>query len=341
MIQAALVGCAHIHTPGFVRMLKERDDIQVTAVWDHDAARAAKNAEALDSTVVDDLDTIWSDEAIKAVIICSETDRHDTLVAAASAAGKHQFVEKPLGFGAADSGQMAAALTEAGIYFQTGYFMRGFPDFRFAKTAIANGWLGKVTRIRLSNTHAGSLEDWFTPEWLWMTDVAQAGVGAFGDLGTHILDILLWLTEAKVTGAACTTQTVLARYGDACDEYGEALLRFDDGMIATLAAGWVDVADPIKLEIAGTEGHIHVVDGQLYFKSKHVEGADGKTPWTELPERLPHAFILFLDAVTGKAAPAGLNQIPLVTPAEAARRSAIMAALYEAAEQEKWVQINE
>ena len=112
-------------------------------------------------------------------------------------------------------------------------------------------------------------------------------------------------------------------------------------MLATLAAGWVDVADPIKLEIAGTEGHIHLVGDKLYFQSKHVEGADGKAPWANLPEQLPHAFILFLDAVTGQAAPAGLPQIPLVTPAEAARRSTIMAALYEAAEQETWVQINE
>ena len=341
MIQAALVGCAHIHTPGFVRMLNERDDIRVKSVWDHDGARATRNADALGATVVDNVDTIWADDAIAAVIICSETDRHEALVEAASAAGKHQFVEKPLGFSTADSGKMAAALAVAGVHFQTGYFMRGFPEFRFAKMAIANGWLGKVTRIRLSNTHAGSLEDWFTPEWLWMTDVTQAGVGAFGDLGTHILDILLWLTDATVTGAACAIQTVLARYGEACDEYGEALLRFDDGMLATLAAGWVDVADPIKLEIAGTEGHIHVVDGLLYFKSRHVEGADGKSPWTALPEELPHAFSLFLNAVTGKAAPAGLAQIPLVTPAEAARRSTIMAALYQAAAQEKWVQINE
>ncbi len=36
----ALVGCGHIHTPGFVKRLQARDDINVTAVWDHDAERA-------------------------------------------------------------------------------------------------------------------------------------------------------------------------------------------------------------------------------------------------------------------------------------------------------------
>ena len=341
MIQLGLVGCGHIHTPGFVRMINARDDISVSKVWDHDQTRAQKNAEALGAAVVSDLADIWNDEVIPAVAICSETNRHTELVIAASAAGKHQFVEKPLDGDAAKAARMAAALEKAGVLFQTGYFMRGYPEFRFAKEAIAKGYLGKVTRIRLSNGHKGALEDWFTPEWLWMTDPEAAGVGAFGDLGTHILDILLWLTEANPTSVTCAVETALNRYGDACDEYGEGILRFDDGMLATIAAGWVDIADPFKLQISGTEGHIHVIDRELFFQSQHVTGADGKSAWSELPERLPHAFELFLDAVAGSEPPAGLQSIPLVSPHEAAYRTTIMAAMYEAAakDNEHWVTI--
>ena len=43
----ALVGCAHIHTPGFVKTLKKRTDIKVKFVWDHDAERAKKDAAEL------------------------------------------------------------------------------------------------------------------------------------------------------------------------------------------------------------------------------------------------------------------------------------------------------
>ena len=42
MQRTALVGCAHIHTPGFVRRLNNREDIEVRSVWDHDRARAEK-----------------------------------------------------------------------------------------------------------------------------------------------------------------------------------------------------------------------------------------------------------------------------------------------------------
>src|SRR5437763_4611036 len=107
--QVALVGCAHIHTPNFVKRLQARDDVRVAAVWDHDAARARRNAEAF-GIEPGDLGAIWRDSAIAAVIICSETDRHEELVAAATAAKKHLFVEKPLAITARDAYAMAEAI---------------------------------------------------------------------------------------------------------------------------------------------------------------------------------------------------------------------------------------
>lgn len=44
MTKIAVIGVAHIQSPGFLKKLKERTaDIEVTALWDHDAARAKKN----------------------------------------------------------------------------------------------------------------------------------------------------------------------------------------------------------------------------------------------------------------------------------------------------------
>ncbi len=329
MIGAALIGCAHIHTPGFIKQLLTRTDIKVVAVWDHDLPRAEKRAEELSARVVTDLQQIWDNSGIAAVVICAETDRHEELVLAAAAAGKHMFVEKPLGIGAADANRMAAAIEQAGVLFQTGYFQRGNPIHRFLKEQIAKGSFGQITRVRHSNCHSGAIGDWFTPEWLWMTDLKQAGIGAFGDLGTHSLDILMWLL-GDVAAVTADIGVALARYPD-CDEYGEGLLRFKNGAIATLAAGWVDVAHPVSLIISGTEGHAYVRNNELFIKSSHLTEADGEQPWTELPAPWPHAFMLFFDAVTGQA------NVPLVTPREAADRSIVMEALYQAANGQRWV----
>jgi predicted dehydrogenase len=328
MIQVALVGCAHIHTPGFVKRLQARTDVKVKYAWDHDAGRAAKQAEALGAATVPDVAEIWADPAVVGAIICSETNRHEPLVLAGAAAGKHLFVEKPLGMGADDAYAMAGAIEQAGVLFQTGYFQRGNPIHQFLREQIGEGHFGKITRIRHTNCHAGSLLGWFDTGWLWMTDPVQAGCGAFGDLGTHSLDILLWLM-GHVDSVTADIGVATGRYG-ACDEYGEGLLHFRSGVAGSLAAGWVDVAHPVNLILSGTEGHAYVADGKLYFLSNHVSGAQGKEPWDTLPEAWPHAFELFLDALNGK-------DVPLVGAREAAVRSSVMEALYEGARTQSWV----
>lgn len=330
-LDLAFAGVAHIHTPGFIKRILARSDVRVKSVWDHDSARAEQRAAELGAAVVDDPAALWEDDAVKAVIVCSETNRHEPLVTAAAAAGKHLFVEKPLGMGHADAARMADAIEAAGVIFQTGYFMRGQPVHQFLREQIRLGHFGKITRVRHSNCHSGSLGRWFDAGWLWMTDPVQAGVGAFGDLGTHSLDILMWLL-GDVARVTATMDTAVANYG-ATDEFGEGLLVFENGVVGTLAAGWVDVQNPVTALVSGTEGHAYVCEGQLYFKSSHVEGADGVTPWTALPDAWPHAFELFLDAVTGGAAE------HLVTAREAAARSTVMEAMYRAAQEQRWVAV--
>jgi predicted dehydrogenase len=329
MKKLALVGCAHIHTPSFVKRLKERKDVEVVSVWDHDAARARASAEQLGARTVEDLRAVWEDRSVEAVVVCSETDRHEALVVAAAATGKHLFVEKPLGLGAADSRRMAEAIERAGVVFQTGYFMRGSPVHLFLKEQIAAGAFGRITRARHSNCHKGSLGGWFDKEWRWMADPKIAGCGAFGDLGTHSLDILIWLF-GDVRRATASIGVATGRYGD-CDEYGEGLIEFEGGVTATLAAGWVDLTNPVTALVSGTQGHAYVVGGELRFQSERAEGADGKAAWTKLPAAQPHAFELFLDAVTGKP------DVPLVGAREAAYRSTVMEALYAAARSHTWV----
>src|SRR5580765_6919811 len=68
----ALVGAAHIHTPGFIDLLKTRTDAKVKSVWDHDPARAEKRAKELQTEVVSDVSKILSDPEVQAVVIYSE-----------------------------------------------------------------------------------------------------------------------------------------------------------------------------------------------------------------------------------------------------------------------------
>ena len=138
-ITLALVGAAHIHAPGFMELMKMRNDARVKFVWGHDAARAKSFADKLGAQVADNPAQVWADPEISAVVIFSETDRHHDLVLAAAKAGKNMFAEKPLGITAKESREMAEAIEKAGVIFTTGYFMRTDPKHIFLKREIAAG----------------------------------------------------------------------------------------------------------------------------------------------------------------------------------------------------------
>lgn len=333
--QVALVGCQHIHTPDFAKRLEKRSDVKVKSVWDDDRKTAEQYAKELHATVVDDVNQIWSDPQIKAVIICSETNRHLDLVTAAARAKKNIYAEKPLGMGAKDAYAMASAIDQAGVLFQTGYFMRGDPKLQFLKQQVEKGAFGKITRIRGVNTHSGALAGWFDQNYQWMADPKQSGVGGFGDLGTHSLDLMLWLINEPVTRATATVSPGTGHYAG-CDEVGEGVFVFKNGTIGSIAAGWDDsIANPVTLEIAGTEGHATIMNGQLYFQSKHVQGATGRQPWKELPAEWTHPFERFLDAVVGK------EKVGLISADEAAYRAAVMGAMYEGAKGNQWADVQQ
>jgi predicted dehydrogenase len=330
-ITVAFVGVAHIHTPGYLKLAKQRPDVHIKYIWDHDVERAKRRAKEVDSQAVADVNSIWSDPEVSAVIILSETNLHHDLVLAAAKAGKNMFVEKPLGITAAESREMAEAIEKAGVVFTTGYFMRTDPKNLFLKSEIAAGNFGTITRVFASNCHNGSLGGWFDTEWRWMADPKLAGVGAFGDLGTHQLDILMWLL-GDIESATAEIRPVTRRYGD-CDETGQALIRFKGGVFGTLAAGWVDIRDPVKLLISGTEGNAVVVNDQLFYQSKKVAGSDGNRAWTDLPPGGKAPMQQFFDAI------AGSKDQPLVSPGEAAARVTAMEGMYSAAREQKWVTI--
>ncbi len=320
----AFLGVAHIHTPNFITTLQKRDDVRCKYVFDHDADRAQKSAGLLNAQVAN-LDTILNDDEVSSVVICSETRHHLELATRAAKAGKAMFVEKPLAISREDSDAIEAAVKQAGVLFQTGFFSRGNASNRFIKQEIEAGHLGTITRMRYTNCHQGALAGWFDTQWRWIADKNEAGGGGFADLGAHALDIILWClvpTCGEVVKTCATLGNATHRYGD-IDEWGAGLITFESGAVAIIEAGWVDPKYSAPVEVHGTEGQILVHSGKVLYYSEHVEGADGGE-WTALPEGAPHAFQEFWNELEGQGA-------SLVTVEEAARGSRVMADLYASA----------
>ncbi len=331
-ISLALLGGAHIHAPNFADRMANADHVETKYVWDPDSDTASARQNVTGGEIADDPSVIFNDPEVAVLVICSQTNLHTELAIPAAEAGKHLFIEKPVGMNGTEAAQIADAVNSAGVIFQTGYFMRSSGVSQKIRSLIQDGTLGEITRLRLSNVHSGAIGGWFDDEWRWMADLDQAGVGAFGDLGSHVFDLLLWFMEGDAP-KACTgyIDKVLERY-PGCDEYGEGMVTFESGAVATVAGGWVDHANPNQVEVSGTNGHLRVTNGELFLHIPDLD-TDSSRPDEDLPESWSHPLELFFDAV------AGVQDLPLITADETAAVNRLVTEIYNAHENRSWVQL--
>jgi len=335
MPKIAILTTAHIHTPNFVQRLKGRKDVEVAGVYDADAGLAEKYSKQLGSSILRTPEEALGDKSIEAVVLAGTTAQHDGLGAAAARAKKHLFIEKPLATTGAEAVKIFNAVKESGVIFQTGHFMRSDPVNRFIKAEIEAGNFGTITRARHSNCHSGATSGWFDKEYRWFFLKDQSGGGGFYDMGCHSVDILVYFFGPIIAATACIAPQSI-KYQ--IDEYGEGMLQFKSGPVATFAGSWVDVANPVTHLISGTEGHLMVMHGKIYYESRKtkVAGADGKTPLDPavLPAALPHAFDNFLDVLTGAQKPG------ILIPVEDALNVAqAMEAMYAGHKLGQWVKV--
>jgi predicted dehydrogenase len=331
-VTLAVLGAAHIHTPMFLEILQSREDVKIAHVWDHDAARAEKHAAQCGAKTAKTAADILGDGAVAGVVILSETSLHAELATAAARTGKHVFIEKPLGVGTKDATEIAEVIEKAGVLFTSGYHLRTVPKNLFIKENIEQGHLGKIVRVHGSFCNDCVLQGEFDNELKWTVDPKWGALGSFADIGTHALDMLMWLM-GDVEAVTADIRTVTGRYPN-CDETGQGTLRFKNGVTGTISAGWVEPENPVSLLVSGTEGHAVVFNDRLYLRTKKVQGADGARPWGKLPAGPDHPLLQFVSAIAGE------KNLPLVTPREAASRVRVMEALYQSARERKWVDLS-
>jgi predicted dehydrogenase len=330
-VSLALLGAAHMHTSLFLQILSTREDVKVTQVWDHDAARAEKAAAQCGAKVAKTAADILGDSAVSGVVILSETSLHAELATQAAQAGKHLFIEKPIGVASRDASEIATAVEKANVLFTTGYHLRANAKHIFIKENVDQGHLGQIVRVHASFCNDSVLLGDFDQDLKWTVDPKWGGLGSFADIGTHALDLLMWLM-GDVEAVSADLRTVTNRYPN-CDEIGQGLLRFKNGVTGSISGGWVEPANPVSLLVSGTEGHAVVFNDRLHLRTEKVPGADGARPWGKLPLPPDHPLLQFVSAVAGQ------KDLPLVTAREAASRVKVMEALYQSARERKWVTV--
>ncbi|GAA1967833.1 Gfo/Idh/MocA family oxidoreductase [Catenulispora subtropica] len=133
---------------------------------------------------------------------------HAEIALAALEAGKHVLCEKPLANTLAEARAMASAAKDAstrGVLSMVGFNYRRTPALALARDLVESGRLGEVRHVR-----AAYLQDWISdPEFplVWRLRKEEAGSGALGDLGAHLVDLVYFLTGQRISGVSALTET--------------------------------------------------------------------------------------------------------------------------------------
>lgn len=226
-----------------------------------------------------DWQDLVADPKVGLVAITSPNLLHKPMALAALAAGKHVYCEKPLALTAADAQEMAAAAARAGTVTLVGYNYLRSPAVSFAAQLIRDGAIGRPTYFRGVCDEDYMADPAVPMSWRCRRD--QAGSGALGDIGSHILSVALSLI-GPITEVSADQRTVIAerplpaagegrerRDGTAATTAGamavvenedqtHALLRFASGIIGTVATSRVAWGrkNHLAFEVFGTEGGI-------------------------------------------------------------------------------------
>lgn len=189
-IKVGIVGCGGIANGKHLPALQQIPEVEFCAFCDIIVERAEKaNKTYADgkAVVTDDYKKLIQMD-LDAVYVCTPNCSHCEITVAALLAGKHVMCEKPMAMNYAEAKQMIAARDKSGKLLTIGYQNRYRPDSLYLKKECEKGALGD---IYVAKAHA--VRRRAVPTWGMFLDEEKQGGGPLIDIGTHALDLALFM----------------------------------------------------------------------------------------------------------------------------------------------------
>ncbi|GAB3494398.1 Gfo/Idh/MocA family protein [Amycolatopsis cihanbeyliensis] len=270
MVGHAFMGAVHSHA---WRSVHRFFDVPLTprmaVLCGRDERRTKEAAQRYGwESVETDWRALLEREDIDLVDICTPGYTHAEIATAALDAGKHVLCEKPLANSVAEAELMARAASRAGergVRSMVAFNYRRVPALALARRMVAEGRLGRLRHVR-----AVYLQDWLSDPsapMSWRLRREQAGSGALGDIGAHIVDATQFVTGDVLAGVTGRTETFVDRRplpdGEGTDEVtvddsAVFLGRFSGGALATFEATRYALGrkNAMRIELNGSRGSL-------------------------------------------------------------------------------------
>lgn len=192
-LRVGIIGCGGIANGKHMPALAQVEEVQMVAFCDLVIERAIAAKEKFGSSeaiVTDDFKELLANAELDVVHVCTPNSSHAMISIAAMEADCHVMCEKPMAKTSEEAKAMIEAAKKTGKKLTIGYQNRFRTDSRYLHEVCAEGQLGN---IYFAKAHA--IRRRAVPTWGVFLDEEAQGGGPLIDIGTHALDLTLWMMD--------------------------------------------------------------------------------------------------------------------------------------------------
>lgn len=283
-LKVGIVGVGGIaarkHMPGLAKTGK----VEMIAFCDMNKERAewaAKEFGTSDAKVFTNYEDLIAMDELDVIHVCTPNNTHAAVSIAALESGKHVMCEKPMATNSKDARKMIEAAEKSGKKLTIGYQCRFRPDVQYLKKVCDGGGLGEVYFAKALAVRRRGVPTWGT----FLNEAAQGG-GPLIDIGTHALDMTLWLVNNyKPVSVMGSKYRVLAKMENAANAWDSwdpkeytaedsafGFVKFENGLTVIIEASWalntLQVCEPMCI-LCGDKAGADMLDGLRINGEKH------------------------------------------------------------------------
>lgn len=349
VIKVGIIGCGGIANGKHMPSLKKVKDCEMVAFCDiveERAIKAAKEFGTADAKVFTDYKELLKLEEIDVIHVCTPNRSHSFITVDSLEAGKHVLCEKPMAINSAEAKKMLDAAKRTGKKLSIGYQSRFRRDAQYLKKEAESGRFGDIYYAK-----ATALRRRAVPTWGVFLNEYEQGGGPLIDIGTHALDLTLWMLDNyKPKYCVGTAYHKLNGMTDQANAWGNwdtekftvedsafGFIVMENGATIVLESAWainsLDTREAVT-SFCGTLAGADMIDGL------RINGVKHNTQYVEKPD-FSVGGVAFNDGAAGESAADAEERLwieavrndtePVTLPEQAYCVTRILEGIYESA----------
>lgn len=193
VVKVGIIGCGGIANGKHLPALQQVEEVEMVAFCDIIKERAEKASTeygVAHAGVYEDYQEMLKEEELDVVHVLTPNNKHAEITVAALEAGNHVMCEKPMAKTTEEAKTMIDAAKKTGKKLTIGYQNRFRTDSQYLHEVCQEGELGDIYSAK-----AHAIRRRAVPTWGVFLDEQAQGGGPLIDIGTHALDLTLWMMD--------------------------------------------------------------------------------------------------------------------------------------------------